>query len=221
MSAPAVIAPVGVASGLSAVPAERVRVLPVAPELADLFPWGGLRRGGTVAVRGSTSLLLALLATPTASGSWAAVVGMPNLGVLAAAELGVAVDRLALVPAPGAEPAGVVAALLDGMDLVVVSTRDARLRETHARRLSARARHRGAVLLAFGPWPGADLELRCEQGRWAGLGRGHGYLRQREVTVRARGRGAAARPVRASLLLPGGNGAIEAAEPDPGFWEAG
>jgi len=81
------------------------RVLPVRGELADLLPWGGLRRGSTVSVRGSTSLLLALLATATAEGCWAAVVGLPHLGVLAAAELGVAVHRLALVPQPGTDPA--------------------------------------------------------------------------------------------------------------------
>src|SRR2546422_1478023 len=93
MSAPALSLPrVGVASGLGTVPADRARVLPVRPELADLFPWGGLRRGSTVAVRGSTSLLLALLAESTVAGSWAAVVGMPNLGVVVAAELGVAAD---------------------------------------------------------------------------------------------------------------------------------
>ncbi|MDT7563309.1 MAG: hypothetical protein QOG76_1933 [Pseudonocardiales bacterium] len=37
-------------------------VLPVAPALAKLLPDGGLRRGSTVRVRSSTSLLLALLA---------------------------------------------------------------------------------------------------------------------------------------------------------------
>jgi hypothetical protein len=190
-------------------------VLPVHPVLEDLFPWGGLRRGSTVAVRGSTSLLLALLAEATAAGSWAGVVGMPHLGVLAAAELGVAVDRLALVPGPASQLSPVVAALLDGLDLVVVATGETggRITEAHARRLSARARHRGAVLLPFGPWPGADLELTCEPAAWTGAGRGAGHLRQRQVTVRTRGRGAAARPARANLLLPAPDGSIQPASP--------
>ena len=205
MSAPALVG-VGTASRLNAAPDERARVLPVHPELADLFPWGGLRRGSTVAVRGSTSLLLALLAEPTAAGSWAAVVGMPQLGVVAAAELGVAVDRLALIPSVGSQGSAVVAALLDGIDLVVV-TEGVRLTESHARRLSARARHRGSVLLPFGPWPGADLELTCEPAAWDGLDTG--YLTHRPVTIHTRGRGAAARGSRASLLLPGPGGSIE------------
>jgi hypothetical protein len=203
VSATAVVASLGVASELATVPADRAKVLPVHDELVDLFPWGGLRRGSTVAVRGSTSLLLALLAEATGSGSWAAVVGLPNLGVLAAAECGVAADRLALVPRPGSQPAAVIAALLDGVDLVAVATE---LGDAAARRLSARARHRGAVLLSLVSWPAADLELTCEPGGWTGLGEGHGHLRHRQVRVHSRGRGAAARPARTTLLLPGPTG---------------
>src|SRR5439155_22754384 len=40
----------------------RERQLPVLPPLAPLFPDGGLRRGSTVAVAGSTALALALAA---------------------------------------------------------------------------------------------------------------------------------------------------------------
>ncbi|PXY32279.1 hypothetical protein [Prauserella muralis] len=186
------------------------RVLPVLPALEDLLPWGGLRRGSTIAVRGSTSLLLALLAEATAVGSWAAVVGLPRLGVVAAGELGVEVSRLALVPRPGADFAAAAAALLDGVDLVVTGPPGRFGGTQTARRLSARARHRGAVLLAFGSWPGADMELRCTSARWSGLEGGSGYLREREVVVDAVGRGAAARPTRATLLLPGPDGTVTA-----------
>ncbi|AHI01458.1 hypothetical protein GCM10010174_09380 [Kutzneria viridogrisea] len=193
-------------SELTRTPADQTvgRVLPVLDGLADLLPWGGLRRGSTVVVRGSTTLLLALLAAATVNGSWAAVVGVPDLGLLAAAELGVVVHRLALVPQPGEQLLAVTGALLDGFDLVAVR-QAGELREADARRLSARARNRGAVLVPFGQWPGADLELDCT-GRWSGLGEGHGYLRQREVVVRSRGRGAAARGNQVRLVLPGQDG---------------
>jgi hypothetical protein len=185
--------------------AERARatgkVLPVAPALAGLLPSAGLRRGSTVAVHGSTSLLVALLAEATAAGSWAAVVGMPSLGLAAAAEYGVDLARVALVPRPGAELPAVVAALLDGVDVVAV--RSETVQAAVARRLSARARHRGAVLLASGAWPGADVELSCRFSAWSGLADGYGHLRERRVEVRAHGRGAAARPISASLALPG------------------
>ena len=77
-----------------------------------------------------------------------------------------------------------------------------------ARRLSARARHRGAVLLAFGAWPGADVELACRREAWTGPEGGYGHLRERRVLVRARGRGAAARPVSAELCLPATGGSV-------------
>ncbi|WP_367269005.1 hypothetical protein [Saccharopolyspora sp.] len=181
------------------------RELPVRAELATVLPWPGLRRGSTVAVQDSTALLLALLSEATSAGSWAAVVGLPGLGLSAAAEMGVDLDRLALVPQPGGDPVSVIAALLDGVDLVVVG-RPGLPADADARRLSARARHRGAVLLPFGPWPGAEVRLDCTQARWRGLGQGHGHLREREITVRAGGRGAASRPRSCRLLLPGRNG---------------
>jgi hypothetical protein len=200
---------VGVASGLALTPVDRDRVLPVCEALAALFPWGGLRRGSTVAVRGSVTLLLALLAEATTGGSWAGVIGMPRLGVVAAAELGVAVSRLALVPNPGPDLPAVAGALLDGMDLVVVA---ANVTDANARKLSARARNRGAVLIPFGPWPGADLELAHVRSRWTGLEDGYGHLRNRQLTVATRGRGAAARPVTATLEVTH-VGALVAATP--------
>lgn len=182
--------------------------LPVASELASVLPWGSLRRGSTLAVHGSTSLLLALLADATSAGSWAAVVGMPDLGIVAASELGVRVDRLALVPRPGARFADVVAALLDGMDLVAVASPGERSKSQLRQRLSTRARHRRAVLLGFGSWPGADANVRFVAGRWSGAEDGAGYLRDRDVAVQVDGRGSAARPVRTEFRLPGVDGAV-------------
>ncbi|MEV8437062.1 hypothetical protein AB0425_06790 [Actinosynnema sp. NPDC051121] len=192
---------VGAAGELTTAPA---RTLPVRGELAGLLPWGGLRRGSTVSVRGSTSLLLTLMAAATGEGCWAAVVGLPGCGALAAAELGVAVHRLALVPRPGRDQSEVektVAALLDGFDLVVLATP---VTAATSRKLSARARHRKSVLLPFGvAWAGADVELTATSGRWTGLAAGHGLLTSRTLTVRATGRGAAARPRHTTLVLPG------------------
>lgn len=187
-------------------------VLPVAEPLARLLPAGGLRRGSTVAlpaVRGATSLLLALLAEASAGGAWVGVVGRPGLGVLAAAEAGVRLERLALVPHPGADLMAVTVALLDGMDVVAVSdAARAGVRAADRQRLAARARQRGAVLLALGPWPGADAELRCADAQWQGLGAGAGRLRSRQVRVQLRGRGVAPEGHAAQLLLPGPGGGV-------------
>lgn len=190
------------------------RVLPTRTELATVLPWPGLRHGSTVAVHDSTALLLALLSEATTQGSWSALVGLPGIGLTAAAETGVDIARLALVPHPGNNPAEVIAALLDGVDLVVVG-QPQQLTDTDARRLSTRARHRGSVLLPLGSWPGADVQLHCTEAHWHGLGDGHGHLRERELTIRASGRGAAARPRTHRLLLPGPGGPVAPAEAAP------
>ena len=187
------------------------RPLPVLPALEPLFPAGGLRRGSAVAVRGSASLLLALLAGPSGRGAWCGVVGVPGLGLAAAAEAGIALERLALVPDPGRDWAAVAAALLDAMEVVVVAPRG-RVPDADARRLAARARQRGAVLVPFGPvpWPGAELRLSLVDGVWEGLGDGSGRLRSRRVVVRGDGRGSAARGHELALWLPAPDGQIRA-----------
>jgi hypothetical protein len=192
------------------------RVLPVVPPLAGLLPAGGLRRGSTVAVAagvGATSLLMALLARASAAGAWVGVVGRPELGLVAAAEAGVAMERLALVPYPGADLVAVAAALLDGLDLVAVAVPDQGVRAAGRQRLAARARQRGAVLLPLGQWPGADVELSCAQVRWQGVGgtaEGDvGRLCARRVRVQLRGRAVAPGGRDGRLLLPGAEGLPE------------
>lgn len=185
------------------------RVLPVAGPLARLLPAGGLRRGSSMAVLGgpgSTSLLLGLIAEASAGGAWVGVVGRPELGLVAAAEAGVRLERLALVPHPGRDLLAVTVALLDGMDVVAVP--GAGVRAGDRQRLAARARQRGAVLLALGPWPGADVELSCTSAQWQGLGTGSGRLRARRVRVQLRGKGLG--PGRdGRLLLPADGRVVE------------
>jgi len=94
-----------------------------------------------------------------------------------------------------------VAALLDGVDAVVVGPQVA-LSDADRRRLSARARERSAVLLATTPWPGAAVVLTAGASRWEGLGRGDGRLRSRRLSVRRGGRGSAAQSWQTEVVLP-------------------
>ena len=196
----------------------REQRLPVLPALADILPGAGLRRGATVSigsavgVGGATSLALALVAEASRMGSWVAAVGIPSLGLVAADELGVALERMVLVAAPErAAWGGVAAALVDGFDLVILHAGRTGVRPVDGRRLVARARERGAVLLQLGPgWPtGADLQLEVTRARWEGLDNGHGYLQARKVRVTRGGRGEAAQPRRVDFWLPGPGGGVE------------
>ncbi|MBE1494080.1 hypothetical protein H4696_001180 [Amycolatopsis lexingtonensis] len=189
--------------------------LPVTPALAELLPGGGLRRGTTLSVSGSTALVLALLAEATQQGSGSAIAGMPELGVTAAAELGIDLDRFALVPNPGAGVVAVVSALIDGFDLVVLGLGAVRgVQPQLARKLAGRVRNRGAVLITAGASPGVDLELHVSRRKWRGLTDDRfGHLEYRDVVVTRRGRGGAARPQTVALKLPGPGGAAAAGRP--------
>lgn len=198
---------------ITRIPARRAgpageRLVPTVPALAALLPEEGLRRGTTVTVTGSASLVLTLLRGPSQAGGWCAVVGFAELGLLAAAESGIALERLALIPAPGPRWPVVVAALLDAMDVVVV--RPPAAPGAAGGRLMARARERGAVLVAVGAWEGADLRLVVLERRWEGVGAGHGHLRMGHLLVEVSGRGAARRPRRGWLA---GTGLAEAGPP--------
>jgi len=192
----------------------RERVLPVLPPLETLLP-GGLRRGTTVGVSGSTSLALALLAGPVQAGSWVAMVGMSSLGLAAASEFGVSLDHLVLVADPPNDAWGAtVATLVDAFDAVLVRARR-HTRAADARRLAARARERESVLVVLGDdWPQMpDVCLSIITSEWVGLGHGHGHLHARRIVVEVDGRRGAARARRADLWLPAAGGGVTEVEP--------
>ena len=214
----------------------RERTLPVLAPLRDLFPGGDLQRGWVISTEGAgaTSLAFAVAAGPSAAGSWTAVVGEEGLGLAAAAEAGMVLERLLVVAA--AEPraaAEAVAALVGSVDIVLLGS-GIRLGAVDHRRLAARLRERGSVLIRLGGdgshgagvWPGgarsssgrasdlrgADVRLRVVSSRWRGLGYGWGLLCSRRVSVEVQGRGAAGRPRSVDLLLPGPGGSPVLAE---------
>ncbi len=211
------------------------RTLPLLPAVSDLFVGGSLQRGLTVAVDGigATSMALVLAAGPSQAGSWTALVGTEELGLGAVAEAGIALERLLVVgPVDASTNAGVVAALVGAVDVVLVGS-GLRFRPADLRRLSARLRESGSVLIQIGsPQIGSDraagvpesaestgqrravdVGIRVTAAQWSGLGSGHGRLRSRKVEVLAQGRGAATRARVASLLLPGPDGAPQSPVP--------
>lgn len=188
------------------------RNLPVVDALAALLP-DGLRRGSVVGVAGgpgATTLALALAVAASEAGSWTAIVGTPSLGLASILELGLAPERLLVVPEPPRESwATVVATLLDAVEIVVVSAR--RVAPGEARRLAARARERAVVLVTLpgSGWQGTDVHLSVTGSTWAGIdGGGAGRLVARRAEVVASGRGTYARERRAGLWLPGPEGRV-------------
>jgi hypothetical protein len=186
-------------------------VLPVHPALAELLPGGGLRAGSAYTIAPSTSLLLSLLARPSREGAWCAAVGMPELGAEAAAGLGVALERLVLVPEPGSRWLAVAATLAEVMPVVAVRPAGA-VSDAEASRFMARLRDRGASLLVQGIWPQAEAALQIVDSQWDGLGDGYGYLSSRTVTIAVQSRRSPV-PRRVRLMLPDRDGALTAVAP--------
>jgi hypothetical protein len=176
------------------------RLLPTHPAIGALLPGGGLLQGSAYSVEGSTALVMALLAAPSAAGSWCGVVGMPEFGIEAAAGFGIDLDRLVLVPHPGDQWLAVTAAIADVMS-VVVTRPPTRTSDQSVARLSARLRQRGTTLLVLGPWPQTEAMVSLSHSQWSGIGDGHGYLSARQATVTVTSR-AEGRPRSAQLWLP-------------------
>jgi len=184
-------------------------VLPVLPALASLLPGGGLRPGSAYSLPRSTSLLLALLAQPSQSGSWCGVVGMPRLGAEAAEAIGVDLSRIVLIPDPGARWLAVTATVAEVLPVVAVRP-SGRAADGEISRLAARLRDRGAVLLVQGSWPQAEAVIDIGEPAWEGVGRGHGYLAGREVTLTSSSR-RWPRSRRTRVLLPDAAGHVSVA----------
>ncbi len=192
------------------------RLLPVHDALAPLFPGGGLRRGSVVSVvgdRGATSLAMSLLQESAAKGSWTALVGTPDLGMLAAAELGLPLSRCVAVTVDEETNFVKVLGVAVGAFELVVTRPSRHLTQAELRPLFARMREEGSVLILLGIKEDAipaDIRLEVQRCAWKGLSVGTGRLLSRKVEVKATGRGAVAGGRFARFWLPGIDGEIEA-----------
>lgn len=138
------------------------------------------------------------------SGRWLACVGLEELGLVAAHELGVPMGRLLMVQSPPADRwAAVTAALVEAVDVVCLYPAGP-VRARDARRLQARAREQETVLIHLDggrSWPVAmDIALDVHQ-QWSGLGHGHGHLRERRLFVEASGRRSSGRRRQMELVI--------------------
>ncbi|HSO95873.1 MAG TPA: hypothetical protein VLV81_07510 [Acidimicrobiia bacterium] len=171
----------------------RDRTLVIPGPLGEILP-EGLMRGSVLVVDGSvgagvTSAAVSLCAAATAVGEWAGAVDLHGTwGGEALAELGVAERFVVVRRVPPDRWATTVSVLLDGMSVVVADV-PRQVRAGEARRLVARARERGVVLVPvlFPPvqWPAtATHRLHVGARAWSGLELGSGLLRARPPVVR-------------------------------------
>ncbi|MHA0285935.1 hypothetical protein ACXYX3_05715 [Mycobacterium sp. C3-094] len=185
---------------VAAVPVETSQPTDSLLEVSDL---GSLPRGTVAVMSGARSLELKIVAAVTAEGGHVAIIGQPDVGLLAAVEMGADLSRIAVIPEPGADPVEVAAVLMDGMDLVVLGLGGRSVPPSRARAVVARARQRGCTLLVTdGTWQGASTRLEATVSGFdiAGPGGGApmpgcGRISRVHLAMRARGRLAGPRVV--------------------------
>jgi len=222
LSALSALADSGVVGRVSSSGLASQRLLDVSDEVRPLLPRGGLQRGEVVACEGvaAVSMAIAVVAGPSQAGSWVAWAGVPGVNALALHQMGVALDRTVWVgDSEGDAMRGdaawgdavwgdVLAALVDGVDVVVVGPGVCGLRPATARRLTARLQNRGAVMVTIDqPVLGADVRLGTSRPVWHGLGHGHGLARGRDLEVEVTGR-RSSRAARHPCQLPTPSGRI-------------
>ena len=163
-------------------------VLPTLSGLERLFPHGGLRRGAVYELSSHQSLLWLLTAGVTAGGHFAALVGLSNVGLRSAHDLGVDLDRLVLLSHPGNHWWSATNTLADALSLVAVRPGTVLPSVSQRNRFAARLRERGTTVLVCGRWPGAEATLSVERAHWEGLGHGAGVLQRQTLTCRHQAR---------------------------------
>jgi hypothetical protein len=152
--------------------------------LGDLLP-RGWAPGGVVSTT-DLPLLLALAAEAAGPGAGWAVVGLPQLGALAAGHAGLDLASGVWVDSPGARWPQVLGLLVGAVPLVLLGA-PRPVAGAVGRRIAAQVRRAGATLLVAGVWTGADARLRVTGTVWEGVGTGHGVLQGRRTVVEATG----------------------------------
>ena len=173
--------------------------LPVAKSLQPIIPDGVLVRGRTVLCSGDAAMSTALLlvSAATQAGSWLAIVGVSDFGLMSACEQGVALQRTVLVTptANKKDWTSTVAAVADGFDVVMLEVPQG-VSESDARRIQTRIQARRNVLVlvetsrhttprsVFQP----DVVLHTATTSWHGIEHGAGYVQGRHIDVTVSGR---------------------------------
>lgn len=171
--------------------------LPVHSQLARLISIGGLPRAAVTSITDSPSLLMALMASVTASGQCVAVVGLQNFHWVAVEEAGGDLEKISVVDIEAddgqdVDPLKIVSVLCEGLDLVILRLADGSKRtvtQSIVRAIEARLRSSKCALLVCGMhWPASFLNINAELVDIHGLGMGKGRIKALSFDVSVSGK---------------------------------
>lgn len=170
--------------------------LPVPGIFHTILPTGGLQRGWTTRVDGGPSaraLAWALLSDITTAGGWIAAVDVPGIGLSAAREVGVAIERVLVVTNTDPDSwSATIGALIGSVDVIVFGAPQHRVQPSQYRRMSSRCRERGTVMVELASSGQGqlqyDVSFSVDPIEWRGLEQGHGCIQARGLDVSVSGR---------------------------------
>jgi hypothetical protein len=122
---------------------------------------------------GSRAALWAVAAAVQGPEDWLALAALPDAGLLAAQQAGLALNRSVVVPNLGTQFLSVLAGLIDAYGLVVAGSLP--LNAGDRRRIEARLRFTGGRLITAGKWPGAAASVAIKQTQSGGLEQNQPY----------------------------------------------
>lgn len=185
------------------------QTLDVSDHLRTMLPDRGLVRGRIISCSGDAAMSLALhvVSRATQNGSWLATVGVDHLGLVAAHEQHVALERLVVVsPGGGVDDwVSAVGIAIEGFGVVLLSVPQ-RLTARDVTRITTRIQARRVVAVCVDPQGHLsggrglvpDVVLHTTTIAWHGIEEGAGHVRSREMVVEVSGR-RVARPSRHTL----------------------
>ncbi|MCS4484270.1 hypothetical protein NXS08_02030 [Gleimia sp. 6138-11-ORH1] len=109
-------------------------------------------------------LLITTLSSLQETSPWIGIVGVRDLGWVAAVEAGINLEKLLLVTPPLTQVADILAELVDGFDITVCG--QIFLNRAEKTRLAAKVRKRRNILLTLEPWGGISRQWNLPAGRY-------------------------------------------------------
>lgn len=116
-----------------------------------------LREGTVYCADGSIGQMVSALCAALTEDGWCAAVGLPEIGWGAAADRGLPLDRVVVIPDTRGKVEAVLHYLIPYVDVVAVG--DGRLTRGQQQKVAARLRRYRTSLVTLQPWPGISRSL--------------------------------------------------------------
>ncbi|MFY9262043.1 MAG: hypothetical protein GX483_07305 [Actinomycetaceae bacterium] len=155
----------------------------VPPALTPIFPHG-IPRALPLIMHGSVVAAILLAGIAVQQGAWVAIIGVRNIGWSVLQASGISAERCVYIPEASRQAAQVIAAAIEGFDVVIVG--EVELDRRAQRVIERRVRNRNTVFIFNGRWFGPGEHLECALHSVSGISQGGGHIRQINYALHTR-----------------------------------